>query len=209
MGLKQNSSNVQYVRIKEGNFYLSTDLETPYTDLEGQIVDLYFRDDKFNDQVIKKLNVVLLDGDDKYVLSFPFDSSYSTSFLGFLKNADLTKPLTLSIKVKEYKDKKGESKTRRSVLISQGGQWLKSFYSNTTGELMPEIKQVRVSGKVLWDKTDLLDFMEKLVNEEFKPQLTKERPKVSFASEKVPVKAALPWEADEDVADETDDDLPF
>lgn len=216
MGLKTGGATAKYVRIKDGAFYLSSDPETPYTDLEGTLVDIYFKTDEFNGKTLEKINIVLQDEIDKYIVSFPFDSSYTSSFLGFLKNADLDFPINLHVKVGEYKDAKGETKTRRAILVSQEGQWLKSFYGKGR-ELMPEIKPVKLNGKTFWDKTDLLDFMKSLVLDEFKPKLIKERPKVSYEAQKtesdkrvVATKTKLPWEADaEDLGQVDEDDLPF
>ncbi|XAI97356.1 hypothetical protein [Leptolyngbya phage Lbo-JY46] len=210
MGLKTGGVAAKYVRIKDGAFYLSSDPEVPYTDLEGTLVDVFFKTDQFNGKSLEKVNVVLQDDTDKYIVSFPFDSSYTSSFLGFIKNANLSIPINLTIKVGEYKDAKGETKTKRAILISQNGVWLKSYYGKGR-ELMPEIKPVKLNGKTVWDKTDLLDFMRDLILNELKPQLIKDRPKVSYEKEtkpEEPKKAKLPWETnDSDEVD--DDDLPF
>lgn len=166
MGLG-NRSKANFVRIKDGKFYLSSDLNTPYDELSGYIKDISFRDDEFEGKTIRKL-VLNIDSDgDSFVLAFPFDSSYSSSFVSFIKNADLSKEVVLVPVSKTEGDK-----TTRSLLVKQDGNWLKSYYTKATPHGQPDFKKVvKKSGKVEWDKEDFLEFRENVIMKELKPSL--------------------------------------
>lgn len=165
MGLNKKTQG-NFVRIKDGKFYLGKDLETPYDELTGMLTDLSFRDDEFEGQKIRKLVVTLEDNGEKYIVSFPFDSSYSSSFVSFLKNADLNDEMTLVPISKTEGDK-----TSRSLLISQDGTFMKSYFTKDNTHGQPQFKKItKKSGKVEWDTDDFLEFREKIV-EDLRKQL--------------------------------------
>jgi hypothetical protein len=205
MGLKAREKNLSYVRIKNGMFYLSEDKEfsTPYAELEGLIVGMYFRNEVFNGKPLEKLYVIMQDGPERYAVSFPFDSSYTTSFLSFIKNADLSRPVSLNLKQDAIKD----SDTKRTkFLISQGGEFLKSFYTKDNPNGMPPMVQKR-NGK--WDKDDMMDFIRDTFEKEIIPTVEGNRPIISNI-EHSPTEptAKLPWE-NETVDTVEYEDLPF
>jgi hypothetical protein len=200
MGL-QNRAQGNYVRIsKEGKFYLGKDKENPYDELTGTITDLSFKDDEFEGQKIRKLVITLNDEEKDYILSFAFDSSYASTVVSFLKNADLSQPVTLV----PISKTEGE-KTSRSMLVKQNGSWLKSYYTKDESHGQPAMKRiVKKSGKVEWDKEEFLDFRENVIMNELRPLLK---------GGKVTKRATVPATTDADVEDVEDDseenDLPF
>lgn len=199
MGLKNNSTaNVQYVKIKDGKFLLNKDeTKTPHDELEGTLVDIYTKDEEYEGKPSKKLYVALEDQDTKFALGMHFDSSYASTFLSFIKNADLTQPLTLIPLEKEViKDKVVIKK--RSLLVKQNGTFLKGYFTQTEPNGQPQMKQVKVSGKLVWDKTDLLAFYEEVVDG-LKSQL--QGKKGVIVKEKA---EKLPWDKEEESSD-----LPF
>lgn len=176
MGLKENgNSNVQYVRLKDGKFYLSNDLTKSYDELEGLITTIKFRDDEWQGNKIRKCNFGLTDTETgiTYVVGLSVDSSYFSSLIGFLKNADLSKPLTFHPKVSGYKKEDGTDGERRGIMVSQDGTFLKSFYSKESGNKLPEFKKMVVNKKNVYDKTEFLDALESVVTNEFIPKLPK------------------------------------
>ncbi len=205
MGLGNNSSNVKYVRIKDGKLYLNSDLETSFDELSGLLTRMSFKDDTYKDQTIRKCNIGLTDAEDgtTYVLGLSVDSSYFSSLVSFLKNANLAEPITLHPKINKYKKDDGSDGERRSILVSQDGHFLKSFYSKDSGNKLPEFKKVMVNKKPVYDKGDFLEELERIVTEEFIPKLPKQ-PVVSFTeTAKKPaaktetseaVDEKLPWE---------------
>lgn len=210
MGLQKRNTNVTFLNLKEGKIYESTDKEktNPYDEIEGQITGMSFRDDEFEGQKIRKLNVTLTDGEQDYVLSTKTDSSYFSSLISFLKNADLAKPLTL---VPFYKVEK-DGKSKLGILVKQNGSFLKSYYTKDNPNGLPAFNKVVVSGKTLWDKTDYLAFLESVIVNELKPTLVKveenqDGPR-GLVTGSTPAASAAPVMV-EASADDIADDLPF
>jgi hypothetical protein len=204
MGLKTRTTEATYVRIKNGKFFLSSDkeFENPYDEIEGTVKDIFIKNDVFNGKPLEKVYVALHDGDTKYLVSFPFDSSYNTSFLSFIKNANLDRPVSLFLKQTDIKD--SDSK-RTTFLISQDGTFLKAFYTKDNPNGLPPMVQRR-SGK--WDKEDMMEFLREVIENELKPYLNSKQPLIQH-EEGVEPKTSneLPWEAS--TVDDNDDDLPF
>lgn len=207
MGLANNASNVKYVRItKQGKFVLNTDLETPYDELEGTLTGLRWKEDEFKGEKIKKCNIGLTDNEGvTYIVGVTVDSSWFSTFVSFLKNADLAQPITLHPKINAYKKQDGTDGERRSLLISQDGVFLKSFYSKESGNKLPEFKKVTVNKKTVYDKGDFLTELERIVNEEFIPKLPKQ-PVVSF---KKPAATESVEVSEPDVTVDGDEKLPW
>jgi hypothetical protein len=202
MSLKKNqNTGFTYLKIKEGKFYMGDDKthENPYDQLEGQVVNLSYKDENFNGQDVKKFQILVFDGDDKYMLSFPVESPAYSSFISFAKNVDLSEPITLHCLGKEVEDKSGKKGIRTSILISQNEKFAKAFYTKDHKNGLPDFKKLKISGKEVWDKTDYLDFLENVVENELKPQLPgfKNDAKVIFKEEESPKEL------------EYIDDLPF
>ena len=196
MGL-QNKPKGNYVRItKEGKFLLGKDTENVYDELTGKITNFSFKDDEFEGQKIRKLVITLEDNGDSYILSMPFDSSYSSTVVSFLKNADLTREITLVPLVKT----EGE-KSSRTLLVKQGDSFMKSYYTKDQPHGQPMFKKVtKKSGKVEWDKDDFLEFRENVIMNELLTQVKNETPRKATQ--------VVSAEDIEDVED-GDGDLPF
>lgn len=215
MGLKTRKTDLTYLRIKDGKFYLASDkeFENPYDEVDGRIVDLVIKNDVFNGKPLEKLYVFLEDVSGvKYAVSFPFDSAYNTSFVSFIKNADLTKNVSLFLKQTDIKD--SESK-RTTFLISQDGKFLKAYYTKEDPKGMPPMVQKR-NGK--WDKDDMMDFIREVIETDLRPQVVGNKPMIEHeydetvvpAKKIIPVsktKNEVPWE--EESSDDYDEDLPF
>lgn len=203
-GLGKNPNNLKFVKIKDGKFYLSTDKENtePYDDLTGFITDFRFKDEEFNNTKIRKLYVYIKSADGTYAFSVSIDSSYASSLIGFLKNADLTQELKLIPSLKLAKNDKGEDVKKYTIFVEQNGDALKSFYSRTSGNTLPEFKKLKVSGKFVWDKTEFLEGLENVVNNDLIPAVRDNK--------NTPVGSkALPDEVDAEDVDETINELPW
>jgi hypothetical protein len=177
MGLSNNAnSGIKYVRVKDGKFILSTEPDVLYDELEGLITGIRFKDEEYNGQTLRKCLFTLIDIEDgtNYQVGFPVDSSYFNTVISFLRNADLTQPLTLCPKIQGYKKEDGTDGERRSVLVKQNGTFLKGYYGKATGNQLPDFKKVKVNGKTMYDKTDALGELERVVNEVLIPTLSKE-----------------------------------
>ncbi len=193
MGLNKRQS-ANYLRIKEGKLYLGTDKECkdPYDEITGTIKGFSFKEDEFEGQKIRKLVVKIESDGENYLLSFPFDSSYTTTLVSFLKNADLSRTVTLVPSLKKEGDK-----TRRALLVSQDGTFMKHFYTKDNPNGLPQMKQKR-NGK--WDKDDMMDFIEDVITKEFMPAVNGD------VSDAEPTRATPKVMVE---SDDSSDDLPF
>ena len=210
MGLKNNESNVSYLKFKDGKFFSSRDKETGYNEIEGYIKNFTLADQEFKGETDRKLTVAIIDEEgDTYLLQMSLKTSYVTSLVSFLKNADLTEKLSLV----------GTSKTgddgvvRNSILVKQDGKFSKGFYTKDNPNGMPKMKEVIINKKKVWDKSDMLEFIENVIVTELTPKVSKrtfESTKKVVADTLANVKEPLPDPvaagADED---DDDEDLPF
>lgn len=205
MGLNKRNSNVTYLNLKEGKIYESTDKEktNPYDEVSGIITNFSFREDEFEGTKIRKFNIVLTDGETDYVLGMKVDSSYFSTVISFLKNANLSEEITL---VPFYKKEK-DGKISLGILVKQGG-FLKHFYTKDNPNGLPAFNKVRINGKDVWDKTDYMAFLENVVNTELKPKLAKP---ANTGSKGLTKSADTIGEENQEMVstDEIADDLPF
>lgn len=174
MALKnRDAASVKYVKIKDGSFYLTKDeSNTPYNELEGVLVDLFLKDEEFQNQPVRKLYVALQDGIDKYIVGMNLNSSYASTFLSFLMSiSDLSKPVALSPLMKT-ENVNGKDVERRTLFVSQGNEKPKMYFTKDTPNGLPQMRKVRVNGTDVWDKTDMLEFYENLIVNTIKPKLS-------------------------------------
>lgn len=175
----QNSSRATYYTISDGKVSLRHKEEVPgvtksrtnkkgnlvhesfYDSITGRITAIAVRESEFG----KDWNVTLQDSaGNTEVLQFQYSSGYSTAFLTTLPNADLSREVKLVPSLKIENDKK-----RTSLFIQQDGQWLKRKYKRDSG--LPDLQQVRFQGKMVWDSSDQMEFLEKVVKDEILPKL--------------------------------------
>ena len=200
MGLKTSNGGGTYIRFKEGKFFRSNDKDQLFTEIEGEIIGINLANDEYEGKPIKKLVIKMTDGEENFILSLSFDSSYASNLIGFLKNADLSKPLSLVGTFKEGKD----GKRNPGILVKQDEKFMKAFYTKDAPNGLPPMVQKR-NGK--WDKDDMSEFLENVVLEELAPSVSNTKPSQNRALTKETPKERIPVnEVDEDGED---DDMPF
>lgn len=202
MGLKQNSSNVTYVRFKEGKFFRSQDKEATFGEIEGEIIGLSLADDEFEGRTFRKLIIKMTDGEENFILNLNFDSSYCSNLISFLKNADLSKSLSLVGSHKEGEDGKAQT----AIFVKQGGEFMKKFYTKDHPNGLPKMKEVIVNKKKVWDKSEFQEFLENVVLNELAPS-TSTRKMAELTSEPLPAKQAVNKEAKEELTAEPEDSI--
>lgn len=138
-------------------------------------------------------NVTLTDQDGDAVLQMQYSSGYSAAFLKTLPNIDLSADVIITPNQKMEGDKK-----KTTLFITQHGIPLKHFYTRDNPNGLPELKQIKVKGKITWDDSDMMEFLENMVNTEIVPKLPKQG---AAASSPEPVEAGD--------ADPDKEDLPF
>lgn len=167
--------------------------EEYYKGWKGRITGITVRDHK---DFGKFWNVTLSDQDGEAILQMQYSSGYSAAFLKTLPNIDLQSDVVITPNLKVEGDKK-----KTTLFITQHGTPLKHFYTRDHPNGLPELKQIKVKGKITWDDSDLMEFLEKMVMTDIVPHL--------------PTTAAAPAVAvhdDSEAAEDVDaekEELPF
>lgn len=113
-------------------------------------------------------NITLTDDQGDAILQMNYSSGYSAAFLKTLPNIDLKSDVIISPSLKIEGDKK-----KTSIFVTQHGVPLKWYYTKDNMNGLPELKKIRVKGKDQWDDSDIMEFLEKMVNTEIIPKLPK------------------------------------
>jgi hypothetical protein len=137
--------------------------------LGKEVTEMFYKNLKFTPMALKHEHYELdggrVQGDRIIIqtsgatLSLEMDSSVGEAFVKMLPNIDLNREMTLSIN-------KEDDKT--SLFVKQNGVNLKHAFTKDAPNGMPAWKKVVVSGKEVWDKTDLINWAKKLVDEKAK-----------------------------------------
>ena len=209
MGLKTNSNGANtYIRFKDGKFFRSNDKETLFSEIEGEIIGLSMADDEFEGRNIRKFIIKMTDGTENYILSLSFDSSYCSDLVAFLKNADLSKTISLVGVFKEDK----EGKTKPGILVKQDDVFMKKFYTKDNPNGLPKMKEIMVNKKKVWDKTEFQEFLEDVILNDLAKKVSKTKTASVAALTSAPTvgskKPSEPLDIPDEQEDE-DEDLPF
>lgn len=206
MGLNKNTEKSTYLSVSGGKLIKThkqpnadtvervnklgrTVYEEHFVDLTGKLVDIATRE---HQDYGKQWQLKFESDGEIFLIQMPFSGRYASSFLRVLPNLDLKKEMRF--KPWEMTDKNDASKKVSGITIYQGGKIL-PYYTKDEPNGLPELKQVKVKGKITWDDSDLMDFLENMVKNEIVPKL------------KEPVAAI--YEQDDEDDDEIDEKLPF
>ena len=138
-----------------------------YKGWRGTITDIKTRENDYG----KNWMIYLTDEFGDYILQLPYSSGYSASFLKALPNLDPSQPVTITPSLKIEGDKK-----RTSLFLNQNGVALKWAYTKDNPNGLPQLMQIKVKGKTTWDDSDIMEFLENMVNNEFLPKINGNNP---------------------------------
>lgn len=133
-----------------------------YDFLEGYITDIRSKDSEYG----KRWLITMKDEDGEYILQMPYSSGYSQAFLKVLPNADFD----LKFKITPKLTVEGEKK-KTALFVNQDGKALKHFYTKDNPNGMPSLKKVKIKGKEQWDDSEIMEFLEAMVQRDIVPQL--------------------------------------
>lgn len=133
-----------------------------YRGWSGRITNIATRENDYG----KQWMVSLTDDEGTAILQMPYSSGYAAAFLKALPNVDLTQEVTLAPKLTIEGDKK-----KTTLFINQGGKAVKWAYTKDNPNGMPELEQKKVKGKTVWDDSEIMAFLEKMVEEQVLPDL--------------------------------------
>lgn len=219
----ENSSNATYYGIKDGKIVRAFKEEVPgltksrvnknnrtvheafYDRIKGRITDIKVRD---REEFGKEWNITLVDSaGNTEVLQFKFSSGYANGFLRALPNVDVTREITFGPFMKMEGDKK-----KTTLFLNQDGKAAKWAFTKDSPNGCPEMVQVKYQGKLVWDDSEQMEFLEKMVNEQIIPKLVRSGAPIAAG--------AMSYDGDEDAGyepsgagqpagQEADPNLPF
>lgn len=179
MGLGNNEGG-KFISIVGGRFCIrvpegTAGAETRINKLGKQVTEKYY--DNFTAKLVglkvtdgnygKQWEFAFQDSGEVYKLQLGYTNSFAKNILKMLPNADLSKEMKISPQTKVEPD--GTKKS--SIFINQDGQALKHAYTRDNPNGLPPMTQVTVKGTLVWDDTDQMIFLEKMVNEKIIPKL--------------------------------------
>jgi len=127
--------------------------EERYRALTGTIVSAEIRDSDYG----KDWSFKMVHEEGTYVIQMPYGSRYATDLAKRFRNIRQGEAVRL-MPWSLIDDKTG--KKRSGLAVYQGGQKLEPFFTRDSAEQLPQLKQVKVSGKMVWDSTELDEAVE-------------------------------------------------
>lgn len=145
-----------------------TVFEKFYDSFTGKLVGIKTQDSPYG----KNWMFSFKDKAEVYHLQLPYSNSYAKAFLKMLPNINLAEEMQVSPSVKEV-----DGKSKSSLFVKQAGEWVKQAYTKEVPNGLPQMKQVMIKGQQVWDDSEQLAFLEKMVQDQVLPKL----PKVDLA----------------------------
>jgi hypothetical protein len=130
--------------------------EERYRALTGTIVSAEIRDSDYG----KDWSFKMVHEEGTYVIQMPYGSRYATDLAKRFRNIRQGEAVRL-MPWSLIDDKTG--KKRSGLAVYQGGQKLEPFFTRDSAEQLPQLKQVKVSGKMVWDSTELDEAVEQIL----------------------------------------------
>jgi hypothetical protein len=136
--------------------------EEKYDSIEGNILDIKTHEGNYG----KTWRVSINDGQQDYILELNYSGGYAVAFLKILPNIDLSRPVQITPRLTIENDKK-----KATVFVNQGEGALKHYYTKDNPNGLPDLKQMKVKGKITWDDSERMEFFENYINNEFRANL--------------------------------------
>lgn len=145
-----------------------------YDYIDGIITNIETRENEYG----KSWILSLLDEETGHtqILQFNYSSGYASAFLKALPNVDLSSKMKITPKLTVEGDKK-----KTTVFINQHGHACKWAFTKDNPNGLPELKQIKVKGKVTWDDSDVMEFLENIVKTSILPKLSRNAAAPSLA----------------------------
>lgn len=152
----------KFLKTKNGKLYASDDkdLTNPIEELTGKITDFWFKDEQYEGATVEKVYITIGD----YKLGLKQESGQWSNLVSFLKNADLSRELTITTKAEELPT----GNWSISYFVNQDG-FKKGFYKKDTPNVIPAWKPVTIGKKTIWDRSEAVAFLKNVVETEFMP----------------------------------------
>lgn len=215
----QRNAPSTYYRVVDGKLFVKAKdgepVEETYVDakdreyrgrfpaaLEGYLVGIRIASSEFEGKRTEKAQwqFLLKDGDESYTLTMHYESDYAQRAINALANVkDFGTKLRFSPWMINDKGKSYRGVSIYAPPYTKEARVMPKYDK----ESIPKWREVVVSGKTMWDKSDALAFYERIVTEEILPRLSAARSDVAFAS----IPSVFP--ADAERVTDAPDGLPF
>jgi hypothetical protein len=133
-----------------------------YDKISGMITSIDTKENEYG----KFWNIGINDEGDSYILQLNYSGGYAGAFLKTLPNVDLTQKVVLIPKVTIDGEKK-----KTTLFINQSGKSLKHYYTKDNPNGLPGLEQKKIKGKLSWDDSAMMEFLEEMVRTQIRPQL--------------------------------------
>ena len=170
---KPNGSSTIYLSVADGYLVRSYKEANANTTERVTKTGKLVYEEKFND-----LTALLISGETKendygkqwafkfidegvtYIVNISYSSRYASSFLKALPNIDLSIP----VKFMPWSiiDKNDPLKKITGITCYQNGNKIAPAFTKDNPNGLPEMKQIKVKGKVTWDDSDMTEFLENM-----------------------------------------------
>lgn len=159
--VKQPTEKSQTRTTKQGNVIH----EEIYDAVVGSLVDIKVHEHK---DWGKFWNIYLQDGNDTFCLQMNYSGGYASAFLKTLPNIDLTQRVRLIPSMRMENNKK-----KVTLFVTQNGVPIKHYYTKDNQNGLPPMEKKKIKGKETWDDSDMMEFLENMVNNNIVPKLKK------------------------------------
>jgi len=170
-----------------------TVFEKYYDNFTGRLVSIKVTDGNYGKQWVFGFQ----DQNEVYNLQLGYTNSFAKNIIKMLPNADLSKDMKVTPVTKVEAD--GSKKS--SLFINQDSVALKHAFTKDNPNGLPSMTQVMVKGSLVWDDTDQMIFLEKMVMDTIVPKLHG-----AIAQAGIITPEGEPLEEDDDI---NPDDIPF
>lgn len=135
-----------------------------YKDLTGIITKIETKENDYG----KQWQILFIDGTDRYLVQMPYSGRYSSSFLKALPNVKQGEPVRFM--PWEMQDKSDANKKITGVTLYQdqdgnGMTKIPSAYTKEDPNGLPEMTKAKVKGKIVWDDSEMVQFLEDMAKE--------------------------------------------
>lgn len=180
MGLQESQTQnggITFLSVSNGKFVRRVDEGTPnavsrvnkvgktvhelfYTSLIGHVKEVTTKESEYGKFWVVKVKSPA--NDQVYQFEMNYSSGYATSFLKALPNANLEQNVEISPAIVKKDDK-----SQSVIFLRQDGQAVKHYFTKANPNGMPDLEQIKVKGKITWDDTKRMEFLEKYVQSMF------------------------------------------
>lgn len=182
MGLKESSSKKIYLQFFGGKVVRRVKEDFPgavsrtnkqevvvwekrYDSIEGYLTDINIKE---HEEYGKQFELTLTDEDDTYMLTIPYLSSHAKGFLMSIENCNLKTPIEFC----PYMFNE-DGKDKHVLSLKQKGKKVERKYTKDNPQGLPQMVQKTFRGKVQWDDTEQMEFLQKMLDEKIIPNLPK------------------------------------